>query len=261
MARVPVEIRQPFNDLLSGLESILDVLHLSMRGIAGLRGVPELLRALEVLERESDDGNPSAEVLAAERMESLAQVEVETGFPLLHAQALTSMCSTIEDCFRNFVAAWLSHAEGARDIDAVRNLKIRLGDFISAPEQDRWLYVAELLELELRSSLKEGASRFDVVLDVFGLRSHIDDDTRRGLYEMYQVRHVLVHRRGLVDRKLLSACPWLEFEVSTRLKIDHQQFMMYNAATLNYFTSLINRTRQYYDEQPDPNASPILYEA
>lgn len=73
------------------------LLHLSMRGISVLRAMPKAFDALSTIEPEeytSDDAKQRRQQIQEES--ELAQSEVDTGFELIHAQAVISLWSSLE---------------------------------------------------------------------------------------------------------------------------------------------------------------------
>lgn len=63
------------------------LLHMCIRGISGLRGIPELTKALMNLDDDIDE----KEIEEAEKAANFAQKELEKGFPLLHAHFIVSL--------------------------------------------------------------------------------------------------------------------------------------------------------------------------
>lgn len=52
-----------------------------------------------------------------------------------------------------------------------------------------------------------GVARFETLLALVELSGAIDEEHRKGLFELQQVRNVIVHRAGIVDRRLREQCP------------------------------------------------------
>lgn len=186
------------------------------------------------------------ELESARKMAELAQREVDGGFALLHSQAVVSLWSSLEDLLRTFLARWLANEASAKQADSVQKLKITLGEYESMDEEERSFYVVELLERELQSPLRHGVSRFESVLEPFGLSGRIGKATQKDIYELYHVRNVLVHRRGFADRRLIQACPWLGVEVGDPLVVSHKMYAGYSKAVADYVLELIQRVRVHF---------------
>ena len=75
----------PFERLLDHMQQARQLLHLSMRGISVLRAMPQVRQALAQAEPPSDAATAQARLDLAQKTAELAQTELDTGFPLLHA--------------------------------------------------------------------------------------------------------------------------------------------------------------------------------
>ena len=232
-----------FERLLDHIEEAAELLHLSMRGVAVLRAMPKVVEALANAKPDDpvDGHDPQARLERAKSEASLAQREVENEFPLLHAQATVSLWGDLENSVRTFVAQWLRNAPEAKVVDAVSKLKVCLGEYEAMDEEDRCYYITERLEQELESRNRRGVARFEALLQPFGLAGAVPEDTERILFELYHVRNVLVHRRGVADRKLVQACPWLGLAPGDQVRVSHEQYARYHGAVAAYALELIVR--------------------
>jgi hypothetical protein len=251
----------PFKEYLDREEEADELLHLSIRGIAGRRGMPKVLKALSAAKAflgdeggEEEDADPEAAMRRAEAEAELAQREVDHGFPALHAQALVRLWGGIEDFIRSYVAVWLENDTEALLIDEVRKLRVELGDYLGRSGREQYEYVADLLEHDLKASQRRGADRFECVLRPFGLSGEVDPEVAKSLYELQQLRHVIVHRSGVADRKLAEACPWLSLSAGDKVSIDHRHYAGLNGAVIEYVTELIHRVRRHFSPEDSAGA-------
>jgi len=257
---LPDWARQPFEEFLDHQRDLSRVLHLSMQGISMLRGRHSAIQVLA----EIDDAVAarSTELEAAAHERALAQTEVDNGFPLLHEQASVFLWGSLEAFVRNFCSSWLRHREGAWQSEAVLRLRVRLGEYESLDPAARSLWVIDLLDQEVAGPLKMGVNRFEALLNPFGLDGPIDSNTSKKLFELAQVRNVIVHRRGRADRRLIDACPWLNTQLGERVSVRHAMWREYNDAVAAYVLELIQRVRvvfgvgRYSAEHASPNDEP-----
>jgi len=243
--RIPAWVQEPIRQCLDAIQRLLDVVRLSARGIAMLRGMPNLLEALELLSDEADD-QEAADVEAAKREAKLAEREVDTGFPVLHAWAVVGLWTLLEAMVRDLVATWLKRKPTAWRCECVAGLRVRIGEYQAVPEYQRHAFVADLLERELGAGLRAGVARFETLLEPFGLAGAIPKRLRREIFELGQVRNALVHRAGKVDRQLLDACPWLDHKIGDDLHVTGPTLLSYQGAAIAYVKLIICRLGVVY---------------
>jgi hypothetical protein len=239
--RTPDWALDSFERLLDHAEGAARLLELSMRGISVLRAMPQALQAIDEARPPSDIKGAEARLQAAQRRAEFAEAEVDAGFPLLHAHAAISLWGDLENALRTFLASWLMNEPNARNVEPLRRLKVCLGEYESMDPEERCYYIVDRLEQELESRNRRGVDRFESLLEPFGLAGPLDKNLKRELLELYHVRNVLVHRRGLADRKLVQACPWLHLSSGEQVIITHECYLKYHRAVAAYVVELTVR--------------------
>ena len=238
---LPSWIPDLFTAFGSHVKDLDRVLHLSMTGIARLRAERQFLKLITVI--DGRDATP-AELARAEDEATLAQSEVENGFPLLHEQATVALWGSLETLVRSFVSGWLENRADAWQAEAVRRLRVRLGDYHSLPPADRCLWVVDLLDQEIGGPLRNGVGRFEALLAPFSLAGPLEAGLQKTLFELSQVRNAIVHRRAAADRRFVEACPWLSLAVGDRLRVTHKMWGAYSTASFEYGLELLQRARE-----------------
>ena len=236
---VPDWALEAFHTYQSKHRHLSEVLRLSILGLHQLRRQHDLAVALHKLNRLGED--PDKQLKGAELDQQLAEQEAQSGFSLLYEHAAIAMWGNLEATMRGFVATWLANFPGAWQCEEVMKLRIRLGDYESLSQFDRCLWVVDLLDQEVSGPLRNGANRFESLLKPFGLAGSVESDCQKSLFELSQVRHVLVHRAGHADKRLIDACPWLELAAGKKLKVTEAMWRSYNAAIASYVLELIGR--------------------
>jgi len=216
-----------------------------------LRGIPKAVEALAKTGPDDESSTYEKRLEQAKQEADMAQKEVDNGFPLLHAQAVVSLWGSLESLMSTFLARWLANEPKAILMNQVQKLKVQLGDYESLDREERSYYILDLLERDLQSPLKQGVSRFELPLEIFGLGGQVDRNVNKKLFEMGQIRNVIVHRRGIVDRKLKSACPWLKTTIGKSIVINHHDYKQYSYAAISYVTELIVRVAVYFGQSRD----------
>jgi hypothetical protein len=236
---------EPFKVLLNQTERLHHLLRLSTKGIAMIQGVPRMVEVLNKIEDKPDEDAKQKLAQAKEEAE-LATREVREGFPLLNAQAAIALWSSLEATVRLFVGRWLRHEKTAMQVDIVQKLRVRLGDYERLDEENRCFFIVDRIETEVSAPLTNGVGRFEALLSPFGLGGSMDEDVKRTLFELSQVRNVLVHRYGVADKRLAEACPWLGVKAGDPVKLDHTHIRRYFEAVTQYALELIIRVGEHF---------------
>ncbi|MFN7988667.1 MAG: hypothetical protein U0529_14420 [Thermoanaerobaculia bacterium] len=253
---LPSWVTELFNQFLNHHDDLARVLHLSINGISMLRGRYTALKVLTEVDGPTETS--AAQLARAEKERELAQSELDDDFPLLHEQATVALWASLEALVRSFVAGWLANRPDAWQADAVKRLKVRLGDYEALETADRCLWVTDLLDQDIGGPLRAGITRFESLLAPFSLNGTVEPETQKTLFELSQIRHNIIHRRGLADRRLLEACPWLGLVAGARVRVSHKMWRGFNDATAAYALELIQRSREahglgrYVHQEPPP---------
>ncbi len=210
-----------------------------MSGITALMGMPDVYEML--LAGPDIDPEDSGRLANAQDEAEIARRETVNEFPLLHAQAVVSMVATLEAFVRDLVVGCLRYRPESLEHEEVGKLKVRLGDYVGLGDDARFEYVADLLENSLGAPMRLGVARYEELLRPFGLSGPVEEWIRKDLFEMLQVRNVLVHRRGRADRRLKEACPWLDLAEGEPVQIGHSQYARYAKAAGRYAMALFSR--------------------
>ncbi len=251
---------EPFHRFLDQAERLGHVVRLSVRGISGLRGIPKVVQVLaEVDEKE---GTPEHEqrLAMAQKDADLAQREIDSDFPIVLANATVALWSFLESMIRATVVTWLKNDPSIWQVDVIAKLRVRLGEYEQLAQDERYHYVAELMESETAAGLRNGVDRFEAMLKPFGLDGAVPDQLRRDMFEFGQVRNAIVHRGGHTDRQLTSSCPWLNFKVGDELPIMGAHFERYGKATHNYVLLLICRVAEHFGKDVTEHKKAVFAE-
>jgi hypothetical protein len=251
---------QPFKDFGDQVVRQYELLQLSKMGIDGIRGLPRLVEVLAKNDHTRDDAAKQHRLENAQQQAELAQREVDEGFPLLHAYAALAMWSSLEASVRLFLARWLEHSKGALEVKAVQKLRVRIGEYESLKGEDRFFYILDLLEQDTAAPFRAGITRFEAILKPFGLSGAVDDEVQRDLFELNQIRNVLMHRGGRVDRRLVEACPWQGLMVGQQVIIDNHAIERYFHAVARYGDELLQRVEEYFAAELDRSSESSLGE-
>ena len=247
----------PFDNYLKESQRLGHVVRLSSRGISMLRGAPGIIKVL--MQVKEDDTPEISESLENAKIEAeLAQHEVDSGFPVLHAWAIVGLWSILESLIRTFVAEWLKYKRTAWQVEPIKRLHIRLGQYESISKNQKYMFVTELLEKELGTGLKSGVTRFEALLEPFGFSGDVPDNIRQIIYEFGQVRNAIAHRGFKIDRQLLDACPWIGGQIGSDLHVSAEMFKKYLLTAQSYVVLIICRIGEYYGVDMSESSASIL---
>lgn len=241
---VPKWATDIFHQYLNKNERLTHVLRLSIGGISMIRARHNALKVLAEVDGTLDESED--QLAEAKKDMELAQVEVDHDYPLLHEQATIALWSSLEALVRSFLASWLMHVPEAWHTEAVKKLKVAIGEYESMSHAERCLWIVDLVDQQVSGPLRSGVTRFETLLQPFGLAGAVPDECQRSLYELCQVRNALVHRNGIADKKLVEACPWLNLTVGEPLNVSHKMWRSYNATLGEYVLELIQRVRVHF---------------
>jgi len=183
---------------------------------------------------------------AAEKEAELAETEVTTDFPVLHGLAVVAVWSWLEHFVKDLVALWLNHHRNALDVPALQRTRVKLGDYLRLTKPEQAAYLVEVLEQELASSLKRGVTRFESLLEPFSLNGPLPEGCAKTIFELQQVRNVIAHRNGIIDRRLTKECPWLKLRVNRPLRVSHRMLERYVTASAEYLLAVLYRVGDTY---------------
>lgn len=238
-------LSRPFHACVAFLEEAHRVLALSAKGISSLAKSADLVRALAELDHVDEDGNLTGDaqkhVDAAYQEAELAQNEVTNDFPLLHAQTVVALWSALESTFPRMAIEWLLSYPETLQRPVFSKIKAPVGSYELMSQEERVRFIVEELLQLIQFQHLPGIARFEALFDALGMGGSVDDDLRRNLYELSQVRNLVVHQFSIVDQRFADACPWMKVEVGERLRIGHRDYVRYYDAVMTYLTEVVRR--------------------
>jgi len=235
----------PLQRFVDNWQSDFRLLHLCMRGIGVLKGVPDLFEIL-IEDCEPEEHKKLASDLSEARKEAeLAEKERETGFPLLHAHALVGMWGALQAAIEDMLVGILLNEPELLKKKCFAKIKLPLAEFETKDKDERMRFL--LAELARNLGPKNGAAMFEGLLQHFDLAGKVADEDRKMLWQAHHLRNVLVHRASLADRRLVQACPWLKLQVNEPVTISHEMLGHCGGAVCHYVLALARRLAKRYN--------------
>lgn len=269
--RLKYGLMQPFEVCGQRLDELSKTYELSVSGIGLIKTRPDALRKLKKnvdedlsksrvadwskldkasldsqLDKIAKTGEAYLNLREAEQESAQAKDLLSKGLLLIHYQTLVLLWSILESFVHILISNILLYDQKIKENDKIRKIKIPLGDFEALDTQELSYFIIRELEHQFAASQRKGIGRFEPLLNIFGLGGGLKESYRRDLLELQQIRHVIIHRRGLVDRKLSTACPWLKLKMNSEININREGIKKYFKAVTKYCLEILKRIVKKY---------------
>jgi hypothetical protein len=237
-----------FTDFIKALAETVHLVELSAKGIYQLYSVGELIN--DYIHETGQNEDEDTLKRSKEEMD-FAKSEAERGFPFLYGQGSVWIWGQLEAFIEDMLVTCMEKDVELTNNEMVRRIKLSLVQYESMSEKERKYYILDNLQRDLQAKFKQGVTQFEAILDVFKWGGKIDDQTRKDLFELGNIRNTLVHRRGIADKRLIESCPWLNMKVGDSIKVDAVSFNRYTKTIMLYVCLIIKRVTIYYGDKTD----------
>lgn len=230
-----------------------EVLHLCMQGLDFVSkhpGIHEALLATMDGESEERIRDEKRTLEACRKMAKSSQDEIDSGFATLHSQSIVALWGTLDALVEDLLTAWIRNEPKALQAREFQKIKVSVFEYEFFDEDQRAAFLVRELTRSLNADLKRGIGRFETLLAVVGLTGKIDKPFRRDLFELSQVRNILVHRAGIADEIFCSNCPWVGVKLGDAISMDHDVYIRYYKAVHVYMFDLMNRVELHQGGEP-----------
>lgn len=162
------------------------------------------------------------------------EIELRQDFNTLKSQALISLCAAAEVFITDLVVNRLLHDNSLFKRPPWCDIKVTVGELAGLAPEDFGRFLVEAQKLKLNFESKAGVDRFEKLLGAVGLGGPVTKELNEQVFELFNVRNVLIHRRGIADQKLLDACPKAGFKLNEALVITDKHYDLYWQAVTFY---------------------------
>lgn len=183
--------------------------------------------------------------------------EIENDFPLLHANALVGLWGALEACINDLCLLWLQCMDRRELGDALKGNRVKLGEYLSLEEEDRWLWILDQLQRSDGGSLRAGIGQFESILKPLGVSPPVDDAVRTTLFRIKAMRNLYAHRAGRADAKFLKEWPGHPASVgkvvvptANQIVAGYTAMVLYVEAICESMHSKLGTARSQYDLPP-----------
>jgi hypothetical protein len=210
----------------------------AVEGVEWRKKTAELLGEPSPFKSESDFEKAKEK---AAREAKFAEAQTAGGSPYLYSLCSVRLWALMEALIDELVVEALRNPENSCDREILGKLKGPLVEFIVAPAEEQAEFLAETLKQAVDAPLKLGVGRFEAMLAAVKLSGAVDEAVRKILFELSQVRNVIVHKSGRADRRLVEACPWLGLQRGDPVNVTKQMFERFMLAAYWYAVELRGR--------------------
>lgn len=170
----------------------------------------------------------------------------------LHSLVSIKLWSILEAFVRDVCCFLIETVPSVRNRDALQKLKAPIIQFLQSSSQEQADFLYETIETSCSASLKPGVGRFEAVLSDLGYGGPVHDRVRAELYHLSRLRNCIVHNDGLVDKKLISACPQWKGTEGTRVGITAKMSQLHLFSVGWYMLEVMRRISNQAGIPPQP---------
>lgn len=234
---------QSFHEFNEYLHRLMQVVQLTIRGIS--RSGPDAIeQAAKIRVALGEPPETPLNLQAAQEAARVAQDELAKDFPLVHAQAIVLLWGALENLAETFVARLIIKVPSLIRNEPWSNLRVKIGEYEPLDQEERAYYLVTLLQSIVGAPMKRGINRFESMFEAVGLKGAVSDEVAQAMFELQQVRNVIVHNRGIVDRRLQRDCPWLLLTSGEELRVTGEMYCKYCSMAAEYVIEVIRRAHQ-----------------
>jgi hypothetical protein len=170
-----------------------------------------------------------------------AKTHLNTEFPYLFGLAAVRLWTTLEATMNDVLIGVLLHDDCWKKSKKTRRIRGALVSFSEMTDADKMRLILSELSREDGIVNKSGVDRFDALLDSLGIAGHAHAAISKRLKWLAETRHILVHRRGIVDAKFKERCPWVDVKVRDTYVVKPRPFQLAKYALLSYTGDVAQR--------------------
>ncbi len=233
------ELGKYLESFMDEMEKYHDIMDVSLRGLSISKAMPKVVDAIAKVQGESDEIESSRK--NAERIATLAKEEIDSGFPFFHNQAVLILYSQLEGAIKRFIIDFFSIEGVLSSIDKLKKIKIPLTEYYNLNEIEKMDFLFQQYEKNESIGLQYGVTRFEALLKPIGFSGEVKENISKDIFELSQIRNNLLHRGGVADKYFIDSCPWLDYKVGDKIRLNSVQYERYFNSVMKYLVQIVIR--------------------
>jgi hypothetical protein len=201
----------------------------------------EISKTLNEPSQYSSESELARAKARASEVAMFAKSQHGNGFSYLFSLCSVRVWALIEALVDELVIECLHKPAECPDQKILAKLKGPLIEFRAALPDEQAEFLAETLKQAVDAPLKLGVGRFEALLAPVGIGGNVQDRVQKTLYELSQIRNVIVHKGGKADRRIVEACPWLKIERGEPVHVTDKMFKSYISSAYWYLLEVRGR--------------------
>lgn len=233
------KLGKPLQSFIDDIKMYHDIMEISIRGLSISQAMPKAVDAIEKALGESEDITSSRE--SAKRMAEIAKKEIDSGFPFFYNQAAIILYSQLEGAIKRFIIEFFSIEGVLASVDRLKKIKIPIAEYYRLSEVEKLEFLFQQYEKNESIGLQYGITRFEKLLEPIGFSGKLDEKIQKDIFELSQIRNILLHRGGIADKYFLDSCPWLNYNNGDKIGLKASQYGNYFKSALGYVIQITIR--------------------
>ncbi len=252
--------KAPFKQLIEDVNELQEHLRLIIFSIQRSTRLPQTLEAIHNYRKLTDsvEGELQEEQrIEAHKQSSLATEEINKGFPFIFNQATILLYSHLESLIKEIITSFIKNNPDYITLKEFSTLKIQLSEYEGLNQDEKFDYIYFLYERAIAPGFFYGTKRFEALLAPIKMNGAVNSITEKNIFELAQLRNVLLHKSGRVDKTLIERCPWLNLKFGDKILVNHIQYKKYCDSVVAYNMTVFYRFENIY--QVDLSETKIEY--
>jgi hypothetical protein len=236
--------------------SVMDTLELTWIAVSAMeryRESVELATAVDQYRQASGKGAVS-EMDRVERLRRMrravpiALAQKDRGCPFLHGLAAVAVWGELEAFVEDYAIEMLLFDDHLWRSETFAKLRAPVVDFMAMSLRERAEWTVQAIQRDMGAGQRNAISLLQSPVESVGLNGQVNELVKRPLIELCAIRNLLVHRRGVADKRFLSLCPWSPIAVGDNACVDGPKLDWYASAAVLFGCELLVQTLKKYGE-------------